>query len=309
MTMTVGRLDGPVRFGATGRFVSGPGWRHMRRSIDDFELVFVRRGVLPVAVGGVSRDILAGQVSLWPPHVEHVGTRDIDEYLEYYWLHFSLDGCGILDDGASLPEDERCLVLPELFALADPDRLVVLLNQLLDLYVSHGPNPNVYCDYSATVALLEISAQVRAMAAGHVPEPAHNVGAIAADTFRKPGGGGSGDGAHGIAAMQAVRSWIQANAFEPLTVAGVAEHFHYSPSYLTASYRRAYGMGVVEQIAEYRIDRARDLLGSTLLPVSTVASQVGYADPKYFARVFKRRTGLTPTQYRASFPGKLFNSA
>ena len=41
----------PVDFYSVGQFVSGPGWRHLRRTIDTFELMFVRRGVLPMRVG------------------------------------------------------------------------------------------------------------------------------------------------------------------------------------------------------------------------------------------------------------------
>ncbi|GDZ14658.1 hypothetical protein MCC01954_11250 [Bifidobacteriaceae bacterium MCC01954] len=39
-----------------------------------------------------------------------------------------------------------------------------------------------------------------------------------------------------------------------------------------------------------------------------LAHDVGYADPKYFMRVFKRRTGLTPGQYRDAFPACLYNT-
>ena len=82
----------------------------------------------------------------------------------------------------------------------------------------------------------------------------------------------------------------------------------YSPSYLTAMYRRVFGVGVAEQIIEYRIDRARERLSSTASSVADIAREVGYADPKYFMRVFKRRTGLTPGQYRDAFPARLYNT-
>ena len=45
-----------------------------------------------------------------------------------------------------------------------------------------------------------------------------------------------------------------------------------------------------------------------MMPVGEVAREVGYDDPKYFMRVFKRRTGLTPGQYRDAFPGRLYNT-
>lgn len=299
MRMTVARLDGPVRFLSAGRFVSGPGWRHMRRTIDNHELVFVRRGVLPVTVGGSELELAAGDVALWPPQVEHAGSRNITEYLEFYWMHFHPGRVRALDaaDASAVPQDEHCLLLPAAAHLDDSGRLAVLVGQLLDAYVQHGPHANVYCDFAATCALLEVSAQLRA----------------GLDAARRGAGESGADSAvarePGLAVMQGVRSWIRANACEDgINVASVAERFHYSPSYLTALYKRVYGVGVVEQIAECRIDRARELLSSTSAPVADIAAEVGYADPKYFLRVFKRRTGLTPSQYRATFPGKLFNT-
>lgn len=45
--------------------------------------------------------------------------------------------------------------------------------------------------------------------------------------------------------------------------------------------------------------RARELLATTGMPVTTVASRLGYADPQYFTRVFKALVGMTPSRYRA----------
>ena len=50
MGITTCRLEGPVDFYSVGQFVSGPGWRHLRRTIDTFELMFVRRGRILVVV-------------------------------------------------------------------------------------------------------------------------------------------------------------------------------------------------------------------------------------------------------------------
>ena len=307
----VGRLDGPVAFQSVGRFVSGPGWRHMRRTMDQHELVFVRRGVLPIRVGERRMHIAAHEVALFPLGVEHAGTESITADLEFYWMHFRLPVCAVAqadagvdtaaevgaghctvggngDDGlrpmmagSALPKDDRYLVLPDLAEVANPDRLSVMFAQMVDLFAEFGPYRNAYCDYFATSLLLEVSAQERARRSGRTSDS-------------------------GLAAMRSVRAWLRANAYEDVTVAGVAERFHYTPSYLTSLYRRVFG--VAEQIAEYRIDRARELLSSTTSPVTDIAAEVGYDDPKYFMRVFKRRTGLTPTQYREAFPARLFNT-
>ena len=82
MGITTCRLEGPVDFYSVGQFVSGPGWRHLRRTIDTFELMFVRRGVLPMRVGERTLHIEAGQIALLPPNVEHAGADIITIHIE-----------------------------------------------------------------------------------------------------------------------------------------------------------------------------------------------------------------------------------
>ena len=243
-------------------------------------------------------------------------TSDVD----FYWMHFKLPDARMLPDDAGLPQDDHCLLLPDERTLPDPDRLAVMCGQLIDIYARFGPYSNAYCDYFATGLLLEVSAQERLKAdfAAHRTLAGYRGDGkpiTSADRVRQQqewamhvdSAGAAGDSS-GLAPMLAIRSWIMANAFDDITVAKVAARFHYSPSYLTAMYRRVFGVGVAEQIIEYRIDRARELLSSTASSVADIAREVGYADPKYFMRVFKRRTGLTPGQYRDAFPARLYNT-
>ncbi|OZG62197.1 AraC family transcriptional regulator [Bifidobacterium lemurum] len=296
--------------------MSGPGWRHMRRTMDDFELIIVRRGVLPIRVGESDLLIREGEMALVPAGVEHVGTEAITASLEFVWMHFrfagAADGGGGTWTTASRPSsDDRCVSLPLYGAVDDAGRLAVMSNQLLDLFAEADSRPNAYCSYCATALLLEITMQMRRRCAN-----ADGDGPGAAGGSR---GGGAIAAAEGMGVAEArerrargslrsVHSWIRANAFDDISVADVAARFHYSPSYLTSLYHQAFGIGIVEQIVEYRVDRARELLSTTSSPVAAIAAEVGYEDAKYFMRVFKRRTGLTPTQYRAAFPARLYNT-
>lgn len=399
MNVTTCRLTGPVEFVSIGQFVSGPGWRHSRRTIDSFELIFVRRGVLPIRVGERDMRVGAGEIIMLPRGVEHSGTAIITDDLEFYWLHFRSDDVRVMTttNGADLPQDDHVAIIPDRSRIPEPDRVAVLCGQLIDLYARFGPHRNAYCDYAATGLLLEISAQERAvlstmvsMTAGHDNDGSAGSGiagfradgrtilSVDADGSGRWHGGSYSDARHwpfggrpayadrgpdvdtsasvaddrdsvdttitvdptslirndhgtvtrtdaqtiatpgwygtagrqqfGLAPMLAVRAWIMANAYDDITVAGIAARFHYSPSYLTAMYKRVFGIGVAEQITEYRIDHARDLLSSTASPIADIAREVGYDDPKYFMRVFKRRTGLTPGQYRDAFPKRLYNT-
>jgi transcriptional regulator GlxA family with amidase domain len=50
-----------------------------------------------------------------------------------------------------------------------------------------------------------------------------------------------------------------------------------------------------------RIEEAKHLLETTVMATDAVATEVGYGDPTYFRRLFKRRTGITPARYRRKF--------
>ena len=264
MGITTCRLEGPVDFYSVGQFVSGPGWRHLRRTIDTFELMFVRRGVLPMRVGEQTLHIEAGQIALLPPNVEHAGADIITSDVDFYWMHFKLPDARMLPDDAGLPQDDHCLLLPDERTLPDPDRLAVMCGQLIDIYARFGPYSNAYCDYFATGLLLEVSAQERLKAdfathrtlAGYRGDgkpitSADRVWQQQEWAMHVDSAGAAGDSS-GLAPMLAIRSWIMANAFDDITVAKVAARFHYSPSYLTAMYRRVFGVGVADHRISHR---------------------------------------------------------
>jgi two-component system response regulator YesN len=58
-------------------------------------------------------------------------------------------------------------------------------------------------------------------------------------------------------------------------------------------------MNITDYITQVRIDRAKGLLHGTHLKTYEIAGLVGYQDDKYFTRIFKKRVGMTPTEYRA----------
>jgi AraC family transcriptional regulator len=70
-----------------------------------------------------------------------------------------------------------------------------------------------------------------------------------------------------------------------------AEHF-------CRAFKASTGLPPHAWFVAHRVERARELLDSTNLPVEEVAAQVGYAEPSHFARMFRRTHGRSPTQYR-----------
>lgn len=84
-----------------------------------------------------------------------------------------------------------------------------------------------------------------------------------------------------------------------ITVAALAESCGISETYFRKLFARVYGMSPMAYISNQRISYARELLTNTSISVENVGYQSGYRDPAYFCRIFKKITGMSPSEYRA----------
>ena len=72
------------------------------------------------------------------------------------------------------------------------------------------------------------------------------------------------------------------------------------PIYLSELFKKETNMNISNYITAYRIERAKEMLQDIENKIYDVANLVGYDDSRYFSQVFKKHTGMTPTQYRES---------
>lgn len=98
--------------------------------------------------------------------------------------------------------------------------------------------------------------------------------------------------------MAHVRRYLEDNYMFDLSLDSVGEILHISPAYLSAQFKKYQKMNFLDCLTELRINAAKELLADPFRSSAEVASMVGYEDASYFARAFKKRTGMTPTQYR-----------
>ena len=71
-----------------------------------------------------------------------------------------------------------------------------------------------------------------------------------------------------------------------------------SPSRFCREFKAAFGVTFVEYLARHRVHEAKRLLGNRGMSVTDVAAAVGFTDPSYFTRVFRKIAGASPTEYR-----------
>lgn len=98
-----------------------------------------------------------------------------------------------------------------------------------------------------------------------------------------------------------VERFIEANKHEEKTIPSVediADAIGMTPRYLSDALKVETGKTAIENLHLHMIDKAKDRLLHSDLTVATVAYDLGFEYPQYFARLFKKKTGLTPTQYR-----------
>jgi two-component system, response regulator YesN len=86
-----------------------------------------------------------------------------------------------------------------------------------------------------------------------------------------------------------------------LSVQEISDHLELTASYVISAFKEATGTTVKQFLLEYRIEKARELLRERSHKVSDIAVQVGFKDGEYFAKVFRKFTGMTPSEYRERF--------
>lgn len=98
--------------------------------------------------------------------------------------------------------------------------------------------------------------------------------------------------------MKKLIDYINEHFAEPLTLTGVAKHFHFNPSYLSSYFSAHNKEGFNEYLNRIRIEEASNLLIQGHETISEISGMVGYSDHSYFCKVFKKINGLSPSQYK-----------
>lgn len=98
-----------------------------------------------------------------------------------------------------------------------------------------------------------------------------------------------------------MNSYLNNHLHEDLNVGTITHELGISKSKLYQICDSYLGCGIAEYIKNLRIERAKDLLKNTDLPIIQIAEDTGFSDYNYFCRVFKKEAGIPAKKYRASF--------
>ena len=95
--------------------------------------------------------------------------------------------------------------------------------------------------------------------------------------------------------------YIEEHYQEELSLQQLSEYAHLSKNYFANLFKKEVGESFVEYVTRIRMDKAKLLLESTELKISQIGPMVGITDSKYFSKVFKKITGISPLEYRENY--------
>lgn len=99
--------------------------------------------------------------------------------------------------------------------------------------------------------------------------------------------------------IRMIVEYISDNYANPdLSVKSISDYVAMSTSYACTYFKNEKGVTINKYITDYRMKKAKQLLTDPRIKVNEVSSQVGYSDGNYFAKSFRKYTGLSPSEYR-----------
>jgi two-component system response regulator YesN len=108
--------------------------------------------------------------------------------------------------------------------------------------------------------------------------------------------------------MTEAKAFLDRNLYRDLSVEETATHVGLSTSYFSLLFKQTFGETFIEYVTRQRMERAKAMLADTPKSVAQIAKEVGYAERRYFTKVFMKYTGENPTDFRSRRQDNIGNS-
>ena len=102
-----------------------------------------------------------------------------------------------------------------------------------------------------------------------------------------------------------IRTYIGKNYQNDISMQSAAQFMGYSEAYFCKLFKQCFRVNFSAYLNEYRIDKAKVMMADPRINIKDIGTACGYSDSNYFARVFKRITGQTPSDYRLAVAEKV----
>lgn len=227
----------------------------------DYYLKIMDEGALNV--GKDKRELVRGQFIIYPPNKRHYYKHKSHEF-GYYWIHFTGNAVEQLLSVCELEPDKIYTLTP-----ATMSWLALEFREIYDEFMLKRKGVSELLAARCTELLVRLSRAV-------------NEGNVEALRGRLE---------------ESVR-YMHSHYNEKINISQLAKIENLCVSRFRALFKEAFGKTPVEYISDIRLDRATHYLSDSNLPIGEIATLCGYPDPLYFSRIFKKKCGISPLDYR-----------
>lgn len=285
------KIDRPLSYDMTGKFEApSPNWMHSDEyPLKNYELIIPTKDTLYLNFAKKNHSISVGSYIILPPWPAPMNRRIgfHPSPCSFYWLHFEANH-EIIQKDITDPElgiyktqlPKNMLSIPFEGQLANVDKIVILMKQLQDAVKEQYP-PSLL-DYFTTSILCELHFQMNPVLENSIAQKKSKQ-QIYYDII----------------------DFAKQNISKPLKVSDIASHFNYNESYLSHFFTSVADISLKQLILNLKIDAANILLVDTNKTISEIAAELAFSSAQHFVKVYKKKTGLTPTAYRNAFSQRL----
>lgn len=266
----------------SGFQITEPGYKYGPLIRDHYLVHFVKSGKGKLYLQKMVYEVDAGNCFLIYPHQIAYYQADLVEPWEYYWLGL----CGF--------NAEKILQVIGF----DYDRMVIpFKNEKICKTITKITDEGFKHKTEEMTIYLQLGSLLRKVLYHLLDDNRGNNGA----NYIKPmedTGELMGKGKYVDQYVNIVSKIIHNSYTENIKVEKIAEKLNINRSYLSATFKENTGMAIKEYLTNYRIEKSCGMLHNKHIPISDISNAVGFDDPFYFSRVFKKQMGCSPSEYR-----------
>lgn len=231
----------------------------------DYQLIYIASGKAHFRFNETERIIQKGNMVLFRPNETQMYYLYADEKPETYWVHFTGSDVGLLLEHYQMPKNENIF-----FTGTSPDYQLLFRQIIQELQLKR-----VNFEDLLSMTLRQIFLIINR----YILEE-NNYGKAILDEIKQ------------------ATNYFNENYNKTIIIDDYAKEHAMTANWFTQSFKKVTNFTPMQYIISLRISNAMNLIENTDYNITQVAEAVGYDNSMYFSRLFKKYTGMSPTEYK-----------
>lgn len=237
----------------------------------DYQLLYIATGKGHFYFDGKERILTEGNMILYRPHEPQMYYYHASDKIEVYWVHFTGRDVEAVLKKYGLPETENIF-----YTGTSPDYQCIYREMIQELQLCRANYEELL-----SLTLMRFFIMINRFI----------------DEGKKSGSDIQNE-------IERATHYFNENYNKPINIDEYAESRHISTCWFIRSFKQILKVTPMQYILSLRMANAQSLLETTEDSISEIAEAVGYDNPLYFSRIFRKNVGVSPSEYRKRSAGK-----